>query len=143
MGIFAIILAIVAWFGSAAVVWVEAGWLFGIIELVLITAGLLTVSLTYCSHCPLHKKGCVHGFLGIPAKLVKDRSEEPYKAWNYIVVISALVPMIGFPQFWLIQMLPAFIGYWLLFAVAGILIPTRVCTKCSNKNCPMNRNSME
>lgn len=139
MGIIAIVLVLCAWTGSAVLIWQYSGWVYGAVEIILIAGGLLTVSFVYCTHCPLHRKGCVHGFLGIPARLMKDRCAEPYTLSDYILSLGALLPMIVFPQYWLFKSPIALAAYWLIHAAAVLLILNRVCVQCTNAGCPMNR----
>ena len=137
MGILAIILAMTAWAGSAAFLFAYAPWYLGVTETLLITGGLLAISFTYCTHCPLHKKGCVHGFIGIPARLLKDRSREPYETRHFVLTVAAIIPMVCLPQYWLFGNMLLFGIYWLLSAAAGAIVTLKVCPKCENRNCPM------
>jgi hypothetical protein len=139
MGIFSIILALLAWLGSAVWLWLTAGWLFGVIEIALVAGGLLAASFLYCTHCPLHRKGCMHGFIGLPARLLRDRCHEPYTTTQTLVMLTAVAAGVVFPQYWLLRNLVIFAAFWILFGTAGVLILRFVCPACANANCAVKK----
>jgi hypothetical protein len=139
MGIVAIAIAIVAWGGAAACLWLQAGWILGAVEGALVAAGLITTSFVFCSHCPLHRRGCMHLFVGIPARLCRDRSSEPYTALQEIVAGVSLIVASLFPIPWLLRspLLLAVYGFAMLLVL--VLILAAVCPKCGNERCGVKK----
>lgn len=118
-------------------------WLFitsfslGIIYTIVIPIMFLMVLYFYCRKCPHTVNGtCRHVIFGrITKKLFGPSDQQKYTAKEILFTLIALLILIAFPQYWLIQNLVLFTVFWFLMFITGIIIRTGVCPGCRNHNC--------
>lgn len=109
-----------------------------IIQVVLIIIGLFVINISFCRKCPLHKNGCMHFCLGNIARIFKDKSGEEYKTRDTILLYAFFLPVILFPQYWLLKNIIHFVIYWFVLIVSMVLVLKFVCPDCGNTKCPVN-----
>lgn len=113
---------------------------YGLINLLLLLGSVLLVGYSFCTKCSSCQKKCAHPQIGILRNFLPDRIKSKYQTKDYLGLIPLLAFGIIMPQYWLWQDKMLFIAYWILNVSVLIGIITRLCVKCENENCKMNRN---
>jgi hypothetical protein len=113
---------------------------YGVIHLLVLLSSVLLVSYSFCAKCISCQKSCGHPQIGVLRKFVPDRIKSEYQIRDYLGLFPFIIIGVVFPQYWLFQNKVLFTIFWVLNVVVLLGILTRLCTKCENENCKMNRN---
>ena len=136
-GVTFLVLAMGAWLLGAAVV-MSRSLAWGIFDLALIVAGLVTVIYFYCAKCTA-RKVCSHILPGYLTRWFPRRKIEPYSRTDTAMMASAFLALTLFPLYWLIPSVPALLVYAALLAVAVVDLRARVCGDCKNIFCVLKK----
>jgi len=94
----------------------------------------------FCTHCPHYKnnggKTCCLLLWHVPAYF-KPRPG-PLEFYDKIFTFLGFVIAIGFPLSWLLAYPLLLLLYIISWALIGIFLVKYECSRCINRNCPMN-----
>jgi len=110
----------------------------GTIYLVLIAVSSIMIVLSFCTKCS-SKRNCAHVFPGLAARLFKDRRPGEYTKSEMMRLVTGLILILGFPQFWLTRDWKLFFCFWILNGIGLVIIVKNICTGCENRFCPFNK----
>lgn len=119
----------------AAVAAFQTWWVLGFVYLAASGLALAGILYAYCAKCPC-QTNCGHVLPGWVAGAFMKRQQGPYTTVELAVVVVALLLLLGMPQVWLWRYPGLFIAFWVLSAIAVILIRGFVCRACDNVYCP-------
>jgi hypothetical protein len=125
----ATVIAIVAMFRTSLAL--------GVVYLVVCAVAPGVILYAYCAKCPC-RMSCGHVFPGRLATIFGNRQPGPYTTVELIALVLALLLLLGLPQVWLWHYTGLFVAFWVLNAIALVLIPAFVCRACDNAYCPVN-----
>jgi hypothetical protein len=122
------------------------GILYFSLILSLIYAGIIVISsfsivYAYCAKCSCRFKDCAHV---LPAKLaciLPERKDLDYTKTDNLILITSLILLLGFPQYFLWHNTRFFILFWGLVVLSSVPIYLYLCKRCCNKKCALNRNN--
>ncbi len=118
--------------GLVVISW-ESSTLAGLYGGLLLVSSLLII-FSFCTSCRCGQDSCGHVFPGMIAKIFPGR-EGPYTALDFIATGTAILVMVGFPQYWLWEHTAPFIIFWILVLISVIDIRRFVCVSCENSQC--------
>jgi hypothetical protein len=119
----------------AAAAALRTSWALALAYLVLCTVALVGILYAFCAKCPCQMR-CAHVLPGRLAAAFTQRRSGPYSAAELAIVGTALLVLLGLPQFWLWRYTVPLIVFWVLNTVALAQIRVVVCRTCDNVHCP-------
>lgn len=119
-------------------------FLYSIIYIMFIITGFFRILFFYCRKCShIKSHTCRHWLPGLLVNKWFKKSAYPYTLIDIIVVATALLLIIGFPQIWLWNNYIFLILFWSHIIIALLMISLFVCKNCFNKSCKFCPNKNE
>jgi hypothetical protein len=137
LGLFSLSCIAIALVLAAAILF-SSGFFLGLIYLILFGISSLIIVLSFCTKCSC-KRNCAHVLPGLATRLFKDRPPGAYTKTELTLLITSLVLILGFPQFWLIRYWKQFLYFWILNGIGLIIIVKKICIRCENQFCPFSK----
>jgi hypothetical protein len=107
--------------------------------MLLLGLSFVVVCGAFCAKCPCRASACGHLLPGLVAQRLPARPQTAYTAADLALTAAALAAMVLFPQPWLWPRPMLLALFWSLVALAALQIAMRVCRRCRNNHCPMQR----
>lgn len=114
--------------------------MLGIIYLLLLISGSFIMVYSYCTKCISCNIKCAHPQFGYLRKYLPKRKCSQYLVFDYLGVVLFIIIAVVLPQFGLWATKPLFIVYWIVSITMALGIGTKLCSKCENRFCKMNKN---
>lgn len=124
---------------AATAVYLYGSLLLAILYCVCLAFSLTAIVAAYCRKCYQKNKDCVHFNLGKLSHFMPTPQNGKYTVLEYSVTIAAVLLILGFPQYWLVQNQSILAAYWLLTLGAVCEILVFVCRACKNRLCAFCR----
>jgi hypothetical protein len=105
----------------------------------LLSISFLAICGAYCTKCPCRTHSCGHFLPGLIVRYLPARRQTPYHGLDLTLTGQALAAMILYPQPWLWHRPLLLTLFWLCVGLSAIEIVLRVCRRCRNVHCPMQR----
>lgn len=104
--------------------------------------GILLVVYSFCSKCACRSHACSHIIPGKITGLFPTRAQAGYTGLDISLTMLALLVILFFPQYWLLQSVLLLGLFWVLMVSAVAEILLTVCPGCNNKICPLCKNKV-
>ena len=132
-GVFSLLLFILAVAAALITLWRQSPWL-GLLYLAITGLSAYGILFAYCCKCSVRFDNCSHVFPGRLTRFLPQREQGPYSFGDITGTTLFLGVIILFPQYWLLQNMPAMILFWLLAIVAlAEILSIRLFRQCENK----------
>lgn len=113
--------------------------LFGFYIAVVIVS-LALVLFSYCRKCYQRNGECVHLNLGALTRFMPEAGPGKYSFFEIAGTLLGVLPLVLYPQYWLMKDMRMLTLYWLISAAAATEIMLFVCSGCRNGLCFFCRN---
>ena len=118
----------------------QSNIMYSIIYTLLFISGSFLMVYSYCAKCISCDNKCAHPQFGYLRKYLPKRKIEQYKVYDYLGVVLFIIIAVVLPQYWLWKNTLLFLCYWIISITMAVGIGTKLCSKCENKFCKMNKN---
>jgi len=117
----------------------QSNIMVGFVYILLFISSSFLMVYSYCAKCISCETKCAHPQFGYLRKYLPKRKIEQYKAYDYLGVLLFIIIAIALPQYWLWKNNMLFVLYWIISIILAVGIGTKLCPKCENKFCKMNK----
>lgn len=115
--------------------------IWGILYIAASVAGVLLMAIRwFCPFCPYPAQ--YMDCLIFPTALTRHFSQYESakgKKPNAGITFAVIGLLILIPQYWLIQVLPLFLAFWILTIIMVLRAALFLCTRCRYIRCPLNK----
>jgi hypothetical protein len=120
---------------------ISISYLLTIFYVAITSIASLVIVYFFCAKCPIRLTSCRHIIVGPLTRFLPQRREGSYTRFEIAATSVAVLTILIFPQFYLINKIPLLISFWVIAVLLFAEITIFICRGCGNRYCPANMSS--